>query len=113
LATQIELRRQDGLAVHRNRHQPENVLLQRGDLFGGDRDANREIKRLAFLRGVIVQRLHHLLFGGVAVQEPVPGQIVDLIEDHAPLDIGVAQALLQIRRLVVELVQKIFGAVEL
>ncbi len=93
--------------------QPDDVVGQGGDLFGGEADAYRQVERGFAADGVVHQVLEQVGVAGLAVDEALAGAGKDGLLDQALFVEAVAQALLRGVGVVAELGQQVIRTQEL
>ncbi|MNJ46661.1 hypothetical protein D3C77_417960 [compost metagenome] len=92
---------------------PDDVVGQGRDLFGGQADANGQIKLLLALDGVVHQVLEQLLVTGLSCQQALTGTRYYRLLDQPLLVVAIAQAFPTVVGVVTEVGQQVVRAHEL
>ncbi|MNZ63537.1 hypothetical protein D3C78_816850 [compost metagenome] len=110
--SQVEHRHQHLLAVHFGFFEPDDVMGQRGDLFGGQGDAQGELEAVLVGDGVVHQVLEQGFVAGHAVDVTLAGASHHGLLDQALFVETIAQAFLRLVRIVAELTEQVVRAKE-
>ncbi|KAF1068655.1 MAG: hypothetical protein GAK45_01305 [Pseudomonas citronellolis] len=109
---EVEHRDEDLLAIYFGFFEPDDVVGQRGDLFGGEAYAQLQLEAVLVGDGVVHQVLEQGFVAGHAVDVALAGVGDHRLLDQALLVEAVAQALLCLVRVVAKQAEQVVGAEE-